>query len=619
MVNYAPLESYGLVGNLETCALVSTDGSVDWCPLPHLESPSVFARLLDEEGGRFSIQPDAAYEATQRYLDRTNVLRTEFRTAMGDFSVTDFMPVVEDESERVPKQTLFRKVTGERRTVDVNVMFQPRFDYARVLPRLDRRRHGVLADGDDLSIFLASDCSFELSDGAATTTLTLEEGETEWFVLRYGDTEPIDAEIAGGRLDETISYWREWAHTCDESECVFGGSWHDIVVRSGLVLKLLTHHETGAIAAAPTTSLPEDIGGIRNWDYRYNWIRDAAFTIQALSNLHHVAEAERYFDWFLDLCRIDSPEDVQPLYSLHGDPDLDEATLDHLSGYRNSSPVRIGNDAINQRQLDIYGELVLAVYETTTRDEYLTEDDWESVRAIVNYVCDVWTNKDEGIWEVRGDPRHFVFSKLLCWVAIDRGIAIAENKDFDAPFDRWRDVRDEIRNRILEDGYNDERETFVQAFGDTDSLDATALLIPVVGFLPFDDERVQNTIDAVKEGLTTDDGLVYRYNGDDGLPGDEGAFALCSFWLVDALALSGRTEEARELYLNILEYVSPLGLLAEEIDEYEGIQVGNFPQAFSHIGLINSALYLGRMTGRDSRGFAPIGLDLGSGIGAIEE
>ncbi|WP_458189735.1 glycoside hydrolase family 15 protein [Haladaptatus sp. NG-WS-4] len=618
MTNHVPLEEYGLVGNLETCALVSTDGAVDWCPFPHLESASVFARILDEDGGYFAIRPDATYEATQRYVDVTNVLRTEFQTALGEIVVTDFMPVVESEDGQTRRRALYRRVTCERGTVDVDITFEPRFDYARSQTFVETRPEGIVATDGDETTFLTTGHPFEVTDTTATGSVSMEAGDTEWFVLCYGDTEPIDHERAGRLLGDTLSFWRGWAHTCNESECVFGGPWHDLVVRSGLVLKLLTHPETGTIAAAPTTSLPEDVGGVRNWDYRYNWIRDAAFTIQALSNLHHTDEAEAYYDWFLDLCRFTDPEGIQPLYGLHGDPDLSETELDHLEGYRNSAPVRIGNGAKDQRQLDIFGELVLAVYETTDGD-YLGHDDWHQLREIVEYVCGVWAKADEGIWEVRGESRHFVFSKLMCWVALDRAIAIADEHGFQAPFDRWRTVREKIRAAILEEGYSEERKSFVRSLGDTDTLDATALLVPLVGFLPFDDERVQNTIDAVQEQLATDDGLVRRYDGDDGLPGEEGAFVLCSFWLVDALALSGRVEEARAVYLNVLEYVSPLGLLAEEIDYEEGVQVGNFPQAFSHIGLINSALYLGRVAGRDSKGVTPIGLELGRGVSALEK
>ncbi|WP_254545791.1 glycoside hydrolase family 15 protein [Halomarina pelagica] len=615
MSEYPPLEDYGLVGNLETCALVSVDGSIDWCPLPHLESPSVFAHLLDADGGgHFRIRPAAAYASAQRYLDRTNVLRTEFRTAMGDLAVTDFMPIVDDEGGGTRSPAIYRRVTCERGRAEVEIAFEPRFDYARAETIVEARDGGLLAAGGDETALLMTDRPFDVSDDGATATVALTAGDAEWFVLRYGDAEPVADGRARRLLDDTVSFWRGWAHTCDESECVFGGPWHDLVVRSGLVLKLLTHRETGAIAAAPTTSLPEDVGGVRNWDYRYNWLRDAAFTIQALSNLHHGAEARSYFEWFLDRCRAEDPERIQPLYGLHGDPDLAERELEHLSGYRDSSPVRVGNGAIHQRQLDIYGELVLAIYETVSDDGSLERDDWDAVRGIIDYVPEIWREPDAGIWEVRGGTRHFVFSKLMCWVALDRGVAIAEERGFDAPFDRWRAVRDEIREAVLEKGYSEERGAFVRAFDD-DALDATALLVPLVGFLPFDDERVQRTIDAIRAELMTEEGLVRRYDGDDGLPGEEGTFVLCSFWLVDALALSGRVEEAREVFLNVLDYANPLGLLAEEIDEGEGVQVGNYPQAFSHVGLINSALYLGRMSGRTSAGIEPMGLELGEGVG----
>lgn len=506
---------------------------------------------------------DAAYESAQRHLNNTNVLQTEFRTRMGVLSVTDFMPVTEDEDGQTRKRALYRKVECDRGTIDIDVSFEPRFDYARASTTTNTQNGGLLAEGD-AATFLSTDLSFEVTDDEAAATTTLEADNTEWFILCYADDEPIAAATGQQLLDGTVSYWRKWAHTCNESECVFGGPWHDLVVHSGLMLKLLTHGKTGAIAAAPTTSLPEDVGGVRYWDYRYNWIRDAAFTIQALTNLHHTREAIDYFGWFLDLCRTDSPEQIQPLYGLHGSPDLEERELDHLAGYRNSSPVRVGNDAITQRQLDTYDELVLAVYETT-QDGDLSADDWDAIRDIIDYVCEVWQTKDEGIWEVRGDPRHFVFSKMMCWVALDRGIAIAAEHDFDAPIDHWQGVRDEIKKTVLEKGYDDELGAFVQAFGDTDTLDATALLISFVGFLPFDDERVLSTIDAIQEQLTTDDGLVYRYNGKDSLPGEEGAFVLCTFWLVDALALTGRVEEAKETFLNVLDYVSSLGLLGEEI------------------------------------------------------
>lgn len=609
MGEYSPLEEYGLVGNLDTCALVNQDGSIDWCPFPHLESPSVFARILDaEKGGHFSVRPAATYESVQQYLERTNVLRTRFRTAMGDLAVVDFMPVEERDGRQTRAPAIYRKVVCERGTVEVEVAFRPRFDYARRPTTVERRDGGVLAEGADETAFLSSTLPFDVRPGEATATATLEAGETTWLALVCGDTAPVDLGTGPPLLEETVSYWRGWAHTCGESECVFAGPWHDLAVRSGLVLKLLTHPHTGAIAAAPTTSLPEDVGGVRNWDYRYNWIRDAAFTLQALSNLNHVAEAEAYFEWFLELTRAKAPEQIQPLYGLHGRADLTERLLEHLSGYRDSSPVRVGNGAAEQRQLDTYGELVLGIYETAQYERVLAPEDWEALRRIIDYVCDVWAEPDAGIWEVRDGPHHFVFSKVMCWVALDRGIALADQCGFEAPFEKWLAVRDDIERAVLERGYNDRLGAFVQAFDRPDTLDATALLIPVVGFLPADDPRVQGTIDVVQQRLATGDGLVMRYDGGDGLPGDEGSFLLCSFWLVDALALSGRLAEARDLFVDVLEYTSPLGLLAEEVDVDERIQVGNFPQAFSHVGLINSALYLGRLSGRENPGVTPMGL-----------
>ena len=417
------------------------------------------------------------------------------------------------------------------------------------------------------------------------------------------DWEP-EAVDAGSVRDATVEFWRDWVHDCN-GRCVFGDVRHDLVVRSEVTLKLLTHRETGAIVAAPTTSLPENVGGVRNWDYRYNWIRDAAFTVQALANLGHHEEADAYFEWFVGLCHSDDPEALQPLYGLHGDTDLTERTADHLEGYRESRPVRIGNAASEQLQLDVYGELVEAIYQTSRAGASIDADDWDAVRDIVDHVCEVWDRPDKGIWEVRCGPRHFTYSKLMCWVALDRGLAIAEDGGFDAPTDRWRGTRGTIRETILAEGYDDSLGSFVRAFDERDALDATALLIPVVSFLPADDPRVEGTIDAVRERLGTGDGLLYRYEGADGLPGEEGAFLLCSFWLVDALALAGRLEEATETFETVLERASEHGLLAEEVDPETGALLGNYPQAFSHLGVLTSALLLGCAKGRTPPAIEP--------------
>ncbi|KTG10964.1 glycoside hydrolase family 15 [Haloprofundus marisrubri] len=640
---FTPIGEYGVVGNLETCALVAPDGSVEWLPFPALDSASVFASMLDlDRGGRFRIGPVGEFDAERQYLSRTNVLQTTFHTDSGTATVTDFMPIP-DETPGTHR-ALYRRVACTEGSVDMRVEFAPRFDYGRLGARFERTEQGVRAvvegdpeecetvtdDGPDGYVPLYLDCSTPLSTGerdTATTTLALERDETEWFVLRADDPESDDSADSADSadssqppqlpdptavLDATVEYWREWIHSCETADCIFDGPWHDVTVRSGLTLKLLTNHEAGSIAAAATTSLPEDIGGVRNWDYRFSWLRDSAFTVQALSNLGHVDEASAYFEWLLGLCQVDDPTEIQPVYGLHGETELDEQERDYLTGYRRSKPVRVGNDAAGQTQLDIYGQLVLAVAETARYGESVTPDDWTALCRIIEHVREVWTDPDAGIWEVRDGPKQFVHSKVMCWVALDRGIELAETFDRDAPLDDWRETRDEIREEVLDRGYSDELGSFTQTY-DGDSLDATALLIPVLGFLPFDDERVEGTIEAIRERLEDDSGLVARYDGDDGLPGEEGAFVLCSFWLVDALVLSGRVDDARELFERLVEWTGPLGLLAEELDSESGRQLGNFPQAFSHIGLINSALYLGAAMGYDTPGPAPMGMRLENG------
>jgi len=613
---FAPIESYGIVGNLETCALIGPDGSVDWFPFPHVESPSVFAAILDpDRGGRFRIGPAEGFESEQSYVPRTNVLETTFRTADGTATVTDFLPPAGRTDH--PKRVLYRKVDGVDGDVDLGVTFEPRFDYGRAVTSIAATGDGVRAAGDEERTLLeAPAVDLAVESDRAVGSLSLSAGDEAWFVLRCtgaenATTDPEDA------LDATVSYWREWFGSCSEAgaDCLFEGPWRDLAVRSGLVLKLLTHAETGAVAAAPTTSLPEDPGGIRNWDYRYNWLRDAGFTVQALANLGHVDEAVDYFEWFMGLCQADEPEKLRPLYSLHGDGDLTERELDHLTGYRGSRPVRIGNGAADQLQLDVYGELLLAVDEMLAHGRDLDRSEWESVRGLVGYAGDNWDRTDAGIWEVRGGDRHFVYSKVMCWVALDRGIAVATERDLPAPVEEWRATREAIRDDVLENGYDESAGAFVQSYG-SGAMDATGLLLPIVGFLPFDDDRVQGTVDAVQKRLLVDDVLLRRYDGEDGLPGEEGAFVLCSCWLVDALALSGRVEEARERFEALTEYVGPLGLLAEELDPATGAHLGNYPQAFSHLGLVNSGLYLGYAEGRDLPDPPPMGIRLGEPVGS---
>ncbi|WP_227380672.1 glycoside hydrolase family 15 protein [Haladaptatus halobius] len=591
-----PLEAYGIIGNLETCAHVSREGSIDWCCFPAVDSSSVFTKILDwDDGGSWCIQPATEFSSKHVYLEDTNVLKTTFETDVGRVSLTDFMPVVDHSyNTNTPPRAIYRRISGEAGTVDLTVECSPVIDYARAMPDVKHEGTAVIVDHPD-QLVLSSMPSVSLKRNVATASLSIDAGEDRWFVLEYGSTDPTDGISHQDVLDETIEYWRDWAHL--ENETVFQralleGPWREYVIRSSLVLKLLISNETQAICAAPTTSLPEEIGGVRNWDYRYNWLRDSAFTTQALYKTGHKQEARAYLDWFIELCDEYDPETLQPMYGLRGEPVPDEEVLDHLSGYRGSTPVRTGNAAKEQRQLDMYGEIVEAVYETSRRGEMLRPSDWCAIRTLVEYVCRIWDEPDSGIWEVRSDPQHFVYSKVMCWVALDRAIEITETTRFDGPVDRWREERSAIKRAVLKRGYNESMGSFIRSFDEQSKLDATGLLIPLTGFLPFEDERVQGTIETTMQRLVTDNGLVQRYEGRDGVAGDEGAFLLCSFWLIDALALSGRTEEAVSIFENVLSFTNPLGLLSEEIDPSTGMHLGNTPQAFSHIGLINSALYI---------------------------
>ncbi|MFP8954174.1 glycoside hydrolase family 15 protein [Natrialbaceae archaeon A-arb3/5] len=619
-MDYPPLRDYGIIGNDDRCALVNRQGSIDWCCFPHLESPSVFARILDaNSGGHFAVAPTDEYESSHQYVDRTNVLETTFETQRGQATVTDFMPNRLDEprDERF-QQAIYRRLECDRGPVELAVEFEPRFDYARAEPTFEAVDDGIVATRADEGganddsvrtatnerLFVNGECDLTVDEDASavTGTVSLDADDHQWLCVQYGGQDPLVSTDREQVFDETKRYWREWLGAREEVPESLPERWHEMVVRSELVLKLLIHHETGAIPAAATTSIPEELGSDRTWDYRYNWIRDAKFTVQALHDTGHRQEAQEYFDWFLDIART-SPEEITPLYGLHGkDGDgIEEQTLDHLAGYRETGPVRIGNAAATQKQLDVYGTIVQAIYETIQFErETAIDDEWDAIRDIVDYVCAHWDERDAGIWEFRDEHRHFLHSKLLCWVALDRGIAIATENEFDAPLSRWEDERDAVREAIEERGYSEQADSFVQHFETDEALDATALLIPIFEFLPPDDDRVQATIDAVIDRLTTDDGLVVRFVDSDIRKDETEAFLLCSFWLIDALVLSNRLERAQDYFENVLEYASPLGLYAEKIDPDSGELRGNFPQAFSHLGLINSVTYLTRALEADS-------------------
>jgi GH15 family glucan-1,4-alpha-glucosidase len=451
--DYKPISAYGLIGNLETCALVGEDGAIDWCCFPYLQSPSIFAAILDSErGGSFTIQPADSFETEQRYQPRTNVLETEFTTDAGTVVLTDFMPMLsEDPAAPFSEPWIFRQLSCLDGTVELDICFEPRFDYARARTVLESMDSVIVARGNGEHVSLSTATELEIDEDTAQGRHTLSADETAWYTLQYGQRRRPRSIVPGELLDRTRNYWRNWVHDCPEPTCPFDGPWHDMVVRSELVLKLLMHDRTGAIAAAPTTSLPELIGGTRNWDYRFSWIRDAAFTIQALYRLGHIQETEAYFDWCLDVIHSgsDTFQPFQPLFGLQGETQLTEEILDHLSGYRGSAPVRIGNAAKSQLQLDIYGELVLGLYETSQYGETITEATWETLREVVEYVCTLWNKRDAGMWEVRSEPEHFVHSKVMCWVALDRGIKMATEQEFEAPLEHWESVRSEIREAVL--------------------------------------------------------------------------------------------------------------------------------------------------------------------------
>ena len=634
---YKPIADYGAIGNLRTVALVGLDGSIDWCCLPNLDAPSVFGAILDvRKGGRFRVSPVKYKRSTQRYLGNTNVLETSFTSSKsedeaGTLTLTDFMPLrgsIVGAGNPDTSPMLLRLLECKEGEVEVALEWSPRFDYARANTFIERTEKGALARAGDESdetnseVMVLAGLPDTVSEVAVTddghgpvfrARFTLRAGERVALENHYGVTEvETDLSECDALLQETVAAWRGWVHSCSDNPggCAFGGPWHDLLIRSGLVLKLLTHPDTGAIAAAPTTSLPEDVGGVRNWDYRFSWIRDAAFTAQALFSLGHHAEALDFVNFVHRVAKAggDHPLQLQIMYGLHGETDLHEKTLPHLEGYRGSRPVRIGNGAAKQRQHDIYGELLGSAYELVRLGGRLEPDLMAFLGAVATKACRVWREPDAGIWEVRGGPQHFVYSKVMVWVALDRAVHMAERYGLPGPVETWRETREAVREAVLEEGYDPEVGAFVQAFG-SKALDAANLLIPVVEFLPFNDPRVQGTIDRTLERLTHN-GVVHRYltsHTDDGLSGGEGGFGLTTFWLVDALALSGRLDEAHSLFEGMVKRANHLGLYAEEFDPHTGAFLGNFPQGFSHIGFVNSALYLARAEGRHAPAPAPVG------------
>jgi GH15 family glucan-1,4-alpha-glucosidase len=600
------IEDYGIIGDLHTVALVGIDGSIDWCCLPRFDSPSVFAALLDEhKGGHFKISAVASSVSRQLYLPDTNVLITRQLGDDGIAEITDFMPIEagSERGEQPNHHQIIRRVNAVAGKLQFRLECFPAFDYARSPHQVHLFPHGALFESHAEKLGLVSSVPLKIQDRGVVADFTLSRGETATFFLRYTEMASaanllIPEQRGEAAFHDTVDFWKHWV-----SQSLYSGRWREMVHRSALVLKLLTYAPTGAIVAAPTTSLPEEIGGVRNWDYRYCWIRDASFTLYALMRLGFYAEAGRFMGWLEERCReMDPNGSLQAMYSIAGKHELTEVSLTHLTGYRDSKPVRVGNAAHNQTQLDIYGELLDAIYLYNKYGAPVSYDLWRNVRRLLAYVCDHWREPDAGIWEVRCEPRHFVYSKLMCWVALDRGLRLAMKRSFPADRERWLETRDEIYLDIMERGWHQGVNAFVQHY-ESDALDASSLLMPLVFFLSPTDPRMLRTIDRIQEQLAMDS-LVHRYNipekdSPDGLPGREGAFSICSFWLVEALTRAGRVDEARLMFEKMLGYANHVGLFAEEIGHC-GEALGNFPQAFTHLGLISAAFNLDRVLAKGS-------------------
>ena len=577
------IEDYGLIGDMQAAALVGRDGAVDWLCLPRFDSASCFAALVgDERHGRWLVAPASELSSSsRRYRPGTLVLESDFETSEGAVRVIDFMPRRGDGPPR-----LMRIVEGLRGRVPMRMELSVRPDYGSIVPWVELAPDGVMATAGPDAFRLSTPLSLHVQDGTVGAEYVVVEGARERFVLTwhlsYEETPPV--EDADSALARTEAWWREWS-----GRCAYQGPYRDEVLTSLIALKAMTDETTGAVIAAPTTSLPEDLGGVRNWDYRYCWLRDSVLALQALLAAGYTDEALGFRDFLLRVGTGD-PTKIQIMYGIRGERRLTEFELDELPGYEGSKPVRVGNAASEQFQLDVYGEVMGVAFVGVEALGRIEERLWPRWRTVAEYVETIWREPDDGIWETRGQRQHFTYSKVMAWVVFDRAVRIAEQFELEAPLERWTQIRDEIHTEVCERGYDRERRTFTQYYGSKE-LDASVLNIPLVGFLPGDDERVTGTIDAISRELGRD-GFVSRYSTaetDDGLPGDEGQFLACSFWLVSALALNGRVQEARALFKRLLGLSNDLGLLSEEYDVPRQRQVGNFPQAFSHLTLIVAA------------------------------
>jgi GH15 family glucan-1,4-alpha-glucosidase len=595
------IEDYGLIGDTHSAALVSRDGSIDWLCLPRFDSPSCFGAILDPTvGGHWRISPESGDFSTDRSYRRDSmVLETTFHTSTGSSTLIDCLPL-EGGDDRgdprtvQPRDVVVRVIRGRSGSVPMTMSYAPRFDYGEIVPWMRVTERGIEAIGGPDALDLQASVPVELDRHVAGASFEIDEGQSVYFAASYRRSHlrgrPLDLEEDSEKLiDRTDDFWRGWA-----ARCTYDGRWREEVVRSLLVLKALTYSPTGGIVAAPTTSLPEDIGGVRNWDYRYCWLRDATFELEELLDHGYTEEAAEWRDWLLRAVAGD-PEDLQIMYGVRGERRLTEIELGWLRGYEGSHPVRIGNAAVNQLQLDVYGEVMDALHSAERAGNPATPESWELQKSIVECVCELWREPDEGIWEVRSGRCHFVHSKVMAWVALDRAVSMVENFGRRGPVDHWRAVRSEIREEVLTKGYDQRLGRFTRAYDDVE-VDAALLILPLVGFLDATDERMSRTIDAVENELLLD-GFVHRYKTDratDGLPGGEGSFLMCTLWLVDCLVLLGRHDQAEKLFESVLSVRNDLGLLAEQYDVERKRLVGNFPQAFSHVAVVTAATGLER-------------------------
>ena len=602
-----PIGEYALLSDCHCAGLVSRDGSVDWLCIPRFDAPSVFCRLLDPAGGQFSIRPAGEFQASRRYVDQTMVLETTFTTERGAAVLIDALAIGRDERGHHlgadSPGILLRSLACTEGEIEAELSYSPRPEYGLVHPILFPVPCGLVARGGATRLLLSASVGFAVEDASATATVRLTAGQTAGFALAHGDMAgpplaPWTADEITGRLADTIEGWRSWSAIHQNYE----GPWRELVHHSGRVLQAMTFAPTGAIVAAPTTSLPETVGGVRNWDYRYTWVRDASLTMDALWVAACPDEASKFFGFLATAAGSGRQRDadLQIMFGIGGEQDLSERELPHLAGWRGSRPVRVGNGAWLQRQLDVYGELLGAAQRLVDQLGDLDPVTRQFLTMAADTAAARWRQQDQGIWEIRGEPRDFLYSKLMCWVAVDSAIALSGHLGAEDRVADWEAARDEIRAAILTRGWNEEAGAFTQAFG-SDDLDASNLMLAITGFLPADDPRMRATIDATAERLTDERGLVYRYLSHDGLGGEEGTFVLCTFWLAHAQALAGDVEAATATFERALAAINDVGLLAEEIDPGSGEMIGNFPQAFSHVGLINAAWAVSQAQQRTGR------------------